>query len=86
MKCPSCGTDMKQEKVTMSVTVLLPYRSISELPIQFDKLPTGAKEIAMNVVNSVLKGGGSEESAFKQAWGAVKQSYEKVGDDWKRKS
>ena len=66
-------------------TVLLPYRTISELPSQFKALPTNAKRIAMNVINSVLKGGGSEESAFRQAWGAIKKSYHKVGDNWIKK-
>jgi cation transport regulator ChaB/phage I-like protein len=53
----------------------MPYANISDLPAQFGKLPDGAKEIAMNVINSALERGASEESAFKQSWGAIKKSY-----------
>src|SRR3972149_9348735 len=53
----------------------MPYARISELPVQFNKLPDHAKEIAMNVINSALERDATEESAFKQAWGAVKKSY-----------
>ena len=40
----------------------------------------------MHTINSVLAKGGSEESAFKQAWGAIKRSYHKVGEEWKELS
>jgi cation transport regulator ChaB len=59
----------------------MPYSKISDLPKEFDGLPDGAKEIALNVINEVLKkDGATEESAFKQAWGAVKKSYKKNDD------
>ena len=60
----------------------MPYKTIGELPDQFDGLPAKAKRIAMNVINSALADGDSEESAFKQAWSQVKKSYKKVGDKW----
>lgn len=60
----------------------MPYKNISELPTQFQSLPTGAKKVAMNVINSALSGGSSEVSAIKQAWGAIKRSYKKSGDVW----
>ena len=60
----------------------MPYKTVSELPAQFNNLPNNAKRIAMNVINSTLASGDSEESAFKQAWAQVKKSYKKVGDKW----
>ncbi len=64
----------------------MPYSSIKELPSQFSKLPANAKKIAMHTINSVLEKGGSEESAFKQAWGAIKKSYKKTEKGWSMKS
>ena len=60
----------------------MPYTSIGELPAQFKSLPTKAKQIAMNVINSALGRNASEESAFKQAWGQIKQSFRREGDKW----
>lgn len=42
----------------------MPYTKITELPKQFKNLPDGAKEIALNVINSVLEKGGDDESAM----------------------
>ena len=63
----------------------MPYDSINDLPPQFKNLPVGAKRIALRVINDVLARGGSEESAFKQAWSAIKKKYKKVGDKWVKK-
>lgn len=60
----------------------MPYRSIGELPTQFKGLPKRAREIAMNVINSALGRDASEESAFKQAWGTIKKSFRREGDEW----
>lgn len=69
-----------------TVTIYLPYKTISELPIQFKDLPNKAKRMAMHVINSALKEGSSEVSAFKQAWGAIKKSF-KYNEDtgWQEK-
>ena len=58
----------------------MPYKTISELPATFDNLPDHAKKIAMNVINSALDNDATEESAFKQAWAAVKKSYKQDAD------
>ena len=61
----------------------MPYASISELPKQIqDALPEQAQRQWMRVFNSVSDGGGSELSAMRQAWGAVKQGYEKRNGEW----
>lgn len=64
----------------------MPYSSISELPQAFKVLPEGAQKIAMNVINSVLRKGGGEEDAMKQAWGAVKNSFQQdAKGNWVKK-
>lgn len=57
----------------------MPYRSNRELPKRIkDVLPSKAQSVFRNVANSVLNSGKSEESAFRQAWGALKnQGWEK---------
>lgn len=53
----------------------MPYNSNSDLPDSVKKnLPDKAQSIFRNTFNSVMKGGGDEESANKQAWGAVKKA------------
>jgi len=60
----------------------MPYSSIADLPPTFKNLPSGAKSIALAAVNNLLSKGESEESAIRQAWGAVKKSYKQEGDKW----
>lgn len=63
----------------------MPYSSNAELPQRVKTaLPEKAQTIFRRVFNSVLGSGASEESAMKQAWGAVKNAgYEKVDDSTK---
>lgn len=61
----------------------MPYSSISDLPDTIKgSLPEAAQRQWMRVFNSVEAEGGSEQSAIRQAWGAVKQGYEKVNGEW----
>jgi len=53
----------------------MPYESNADLPEGVrNALPEKAQSIFRNAFNSVMKGGASEESAMKQAWGAVKNA------------
>lgn len=74
----------------------MPYNSISELPENVkDNLPAHAQEIYQKAFNSAWdeykdakerRGDVSrEETSHKVAWSAVKQTYEKQGDRWRRK-
>lgn len=74
----------------------MPYDSISDLPDSVkDSLPEKAQEIFLASYNNAWekykdpddrKGDASrEEVAFKVAWSAVKQKYEKKGDTWQKK-
>lgn len=71
----------------------MPYDSISELPESVkNNLPKKAQEIYMEAFNSAWdqydrpeerRGDATrEETAHKVAWTAVKQKYEKKGDEW----
>lgn len=55
-----------------------------------DHLPTHALDIFREAFNHAYAAHdsepGQEEIAFRIAWGAVKQSYEKVGDEWVAKA
>jgi cation transport regulator len=75
----------------------MPYRSNQELPPSVkNSLPAHAQDIYREAFDSAWKeyadaskrrGQESrEEVAHKVAWAAVKQSYEKVGDEWRPKS
>jgi cation transport regulator len=75
----------------------MPYRTNRELPPSVkDNLPAHAQDIYREAFDSAWedyadpskrRGKESrEEAAYKVAWAAVKQSYEKVGDQWQRKS
>lgn len=63
----------------------MPYTNTDELPSKVkDHLPPAALSQFMNVVNSVLESGGSEEKAFTEAWGVIGKKYEKNKDGmWK---
>lgn len=74
----------------------MPYEQLSQLPSQVrDNLPEHAQEIFKEAFNDAWKryadpderrGDDSREDvARKVAWSAVKQSYEKQGDEWVRK-
>jgi cation transport regulator len=74
----------------------MPYRSNRELPDSVkDNLPSHAQDIYREAFNSAYdeyedpedrRGSASrEEVAHKVAWSAVKQKYEKDGEEWRAK-
>lgn len=74
----------------------MPYKTLSSLPQGVrEHLPRHAQEIYLAAYNNAWeqyrdagdrRGRGSREQvAHKVAWAAVKQKYEKQGDEWKRK-
>ncbi|MCK9569887.1 ChaB family protein [Candidatus Pacearchaeota archaeon] len=65
----------------------MPYKTIAELPETFNNLPDEAKRQAMAVINDLLDKKEPEESAIKQAWGAIKASWEQDKDGkWVKKA
>jgi cation transport regulator len=62
----------------------MPYSKIADLPKSVtDNLPTHAQEIFLATFNSAFNEyNGDEQRSFKVAWGAVKNSYEKVDGKW----
>ncbi|MCB8932886.1 MAG: ChaB family protein [Fimbriimonadaceae bacterium] len=76
----------------------MPYSSIQELPDRVrENLPKHAQEIFKEAFNSAVKeysdpderrnkDDDPEEVAFKVAWSAVKEKYEKKGGEWVKKS
>lgn len=68
----------------------MPYDSVSELPDSVkDALPKAAREIYKEAFNSAWDQYSDrddrEATAHKVAWSAVKQKYEKKGDEWVEK-
>jgi cation transport regulator len=63
----------------------MPYNDTSELPESVrNVLPDHAQDIFKEAFNSAYEeygGGDQEETAFRVAWAAVKQKYEKGADD-----
>lgn len=56
----------------------MPYRSVNDLPESVkNNLPHHAQEIFKEAFNSAAKQYDDEETAFKVAWSAVKNDYEK---------
>lgn len=75
----------------------MPYDTKADLPDSVkDNLPDHAQDIYKEAFNSAFeqykdeedrRGDASrEETAHKVAWSAVKNTYEKSGDGWKKKS
>ncbi len=64
----------------------MPYRSIDDLPEQVKVLPVEAQRVFLKVFNDNVEEFG-EERAFRIAWGAVKQNWEKDEETgrWVRK-
>jgi cation transport regulator len=61
----------------------MPYAMIDDLPPAVGRLPQHAKEIFRAAFNAAWdEYGGDEETAFRVAWAAVKQRYQKRGDYW----
>ncbi|MDM5198702.1 ChaB family protein [Fictibacillus enclensis] len=65
----------------------MPYDSLQELPDSVkDNLPHHAQEIFKEAFNSASEEYKEEETAFKVAWSAVKNKYEKNdNDEWVKK-
>lgn len=65
----------------------MPYDSLKELPDSVkDNLPHHAQEIFKEAFNSASEEYKEEETAFKVAWSAVKNKYEKNdNDEWVKK-
>lgn len=65
----------------------MPYNSLKNLPDAVkDNLPHHAQEIFKEAFNSASEQYDEEETAFKVAWSAVKNEYEKNdNDEWEKK-
>ncbi len=68
--------------------IILPYNSKSELPDQVkDNLPSHAQDIFKEAFNSASDQYDSEKTAFKVAWSAVEEKYEKNDNgNWVKKN
>lgn len=66
----------------------MPYQKTSDLPDSVkDHLPKHAQEIFLAAFNSATEEYDEEETAFKVAWSAVKNKYEKGEDgNWHKKA
>ena len=75
----------------------MPYKNLSDLPESVKaNLPKHAQEIYLAAYNNAWDQyrkaedrrdeASREETAHKVAWAAVKQQYEKKGDEWRQKS
>ncbi|MFI4994814.1 MAG: ChaB family protein [Hyphomicrobiales bacterium] len=69
----------------------MPYQTNSDLPSSVrDHLPEHAQAIFRAAFNAAFEAHASdprrEEAAHRIAWGAVKRSYERIGDRWISKS
>lgn len=69
----------------------MPYMTTDDLPSAVrDHLPIHAREIYLAAFNHAWNeyadyGEGREQTAHRVAWGAVKRSYCKLGDQWVRR-
>lgn len=88
-QAPALAVLMKRADGDGDTVLEKKYKSVSELPPAVkDNLPSRAQHQFMAVANSVLSGGGSDASAFQQAWGALRNagwSKDKSGK-WVKKS
>lgn len=64
----------------------MPYDSTDDLPPGVrNNLPSHARKIYMHAFNSVHADTGSDESAARAGWGAVKKAgYRKIAGRWQR--
>ena len=61
----------------------MPYATLDDLPPAVRHLPVHAQEIFRAAFNNAwAEYGGDEETAFRVAWAAVKQRYQKRGEYW----
>jgi cation transport regulator len=69
----------------------MPYATLADLPPAVRRLPPHAREIFRSAFNNAWETYADrgqrrqEETAFRVAWAAVKQEYEKIGRSWARK-
>ncbi|MFD5450286.1 ChaB family protein [Streptomyces sp. NPDC003470] len=56
-----------------------------ELPSTLERSPEGARRTWIEAHDSAVKEYGEGERAHRVAYGALKHTYEKVGDHWERK-
>lgn len=62
------------------------WASNDDLPDNVRGLPAAAQTVFRRVANDRMKAGAGEVSAIRQAWTAVKNGWEKKGDQWVRKA
>lgn len=60
----------------------MPYRTNDDLPAAAQRLPEHAQDIFREAFNHAWNSYGREETAFRVAWAAVKQRYDKIGERW----
>ena len=61
--------------------MIVPYKSIEELPVEIKKLPKPAQHMFLKAFNSSYSRYG-EEIAFETAWTIVKKKFKKVDGKW----
>ncbi len=61
----------------------MPYQYPDNVPDYIKNQPEGLQKLFIEVFNSAVKDGKSEDEARQAGWGAVKNKYEKVGEEWK---
>lgn len=65
----------------------MPYSSTADLPPAVQRiLPLHAQDIYREAFNQAHERYADEEIARRVAWAAVKKSYQKLGDQWVRRS
>jgi len=64
----------------------MPYSMPDNIPDYIKNLPEGAQRIFVDAFNEAIDRGDSEEDARMAGWGAVKNVYEKSGDEWTKKA
>lgn len=64
----------------------MPYSYPNDVPDYIKNLPEGAQKLFIQVFNETMADSNDEDKARQAGWGAVKNQYEQVGDEWKRKA
>ena len=87
ISCPHCGVNIDQEGNFYQAEyeyIEAPYNTNQDLPDLVKKvLPNHAQSIFRNAFNSAIKQGKDETTAFKIAWGAVRNAGYRKGKDGK---
>jgi len=66
-------------------TMTAKYSMPDNIPDYIKNLPEGAQRVFVDAFNGAMDDGASEEESRMAGWGAVKNVYEKSGDEWVRK-